>query len=374
MKSLFVLLALCWAAVPLLSQSALPAHYYCVTSGVNNGLMHPSVPLRHLFIYNRTEIAAMTAPVTGPVTITRIFFRTNNTGSATYTNLNIRMGHTSTPNASTSTNFAANYNVGAPVTVFSAANHTVTMTGSNSGCNVASTWFYIDLTTPFPYDFVNNLVVEMSYTGHAGTIPSFYALNPGGGANPSAMSALTTGAATGTLTARPMFGISATVLDGSDLRLGLDMDGVSALLYWDTAPLRGYARVQLALQGPDGAVDRLDLPSGGQYQPDRLASGPHQAWLEGIDRQGAVTRSNFVTWHQSQPLRCYPTPWTDQLTLQFPAAGISARLYDTQGRLCWQMSDCPRTTVLDLPVPPGMYFLKVQDASGATSLQKLIRQ
>ena len=80
MKTLFVFLACCLATLPLLSQSALPAHYHCVTSGVNNGLMHPSVSLRHLFIYNRAEIAAMTAPVTGPVAITRIFFRTNNGG------------------------------------------------------------------------------------------------------------------------------------------------------------------------------------------------------------------------------------------------------------------------------------------------------
>lgn len=373
MKSLFVLVALCWAALPLLSQSALPPHYYCVTSGVNNGLMHPSVSLRHMFIYNRTEIAGMVAPVTGPVVISRIFFRTNNTGTATYTNLTIRMGHTATPNASTSTTFATNYNVGLPVTVFSAPSHNVVMFGSNAGCGISSSWFYIDLTTPFTYDFVNNLVVEMSYTSHAGTIPSFFALNPGGGANPSAMSALTTAAATGTLTARPMFGISATVLDGDDLRLGLDMREGPARLHWDPAQLRDYTSARLALQGPDGSVHWMDAPGNGQHQPDLLTSGQHQAWLEGIDRQGAVTHSNLVTWQHAQPLRCYPQPWTDQLTLQFPDAGSSARLYDTQGRLCWQMSDCPSAVTLDLPVPPGVYFLKVVDGTGAHMLQKVIR-
>lgn len=373
MKTLFVFLACCLATLPLLSQSALPAHYHCVTSGVNNGLMHPSVSLRHLFIYNRAEIAAMTAPVTGPVAITRIFFRTNNGGTATYTNLNIRMGHTTTPNASTSTTFATNYNVGLPQTVFTAASHTVTMTGSNSGCTVASTWFYIDLTIPFTYDFVNNLVVELSYTAQSGAIPSFYALNPGGGANPSAISGTTTAGATGALTARPMFGISANPLDGDAGQLSLDMQDGTPRLYWDPAQWQDYTQASLTVQGPDGTRSASDLPDGGQHQPALLGSGQFQAWIEGLDMQGSVTRSNAVSWLQSRPFRCHPQPWTDRLTVEFDQAGASATLYDAQGRICWQAQACPTQLELELPLPPGVYFLKVVSADGSSSLRRITK-
>ena len=43
MKALLVFLACCLATLPLLSQSALPAHYFCITSGVNNGLISTEV-------------------------------------------------------------------------------------------------------------------------------------------------------------------------------------------------------------------------------------------------------------------------------------------------------------------------------------------
>jgi hypothetical protein len=369
MKRILFLLATLLSLLFSRAQSGLPPNYYCVSSGVNNGLLHPSVSLKLLFIYNQAEIAGMTAPVTGPTTISRIYFRTNNAGTANYTGMTIRMGHTSLTNATTSTTFATNFNVGAPVTVYS-GNPSFVMSGSNMSCATASTWFYLDLATPFSYNFVNNLCVEISYTSQSGAIPSFYALNPGGGANPTAITAATSGAATGSINARPMFGISTTVLDGESLLLELQ-ERPTPTLVWQ-APDQAYSRFQLLLEGADGSQTTQAVASTGSLEVSHAHRGTLRAQLRATDANGSEIASNWVDWLNPGQIKVWPQPWTEGLHVELPAQGCQLWLCNLQGERvterCVEGWEC----VIADDLPPGAYLLVAQLPDGSRWSRKLL--
>lgn len=357
----------------LKGQSGLPAHYYCVTSGVNNGLMHPSVARKTLFIYNQSEIAAMTAPVTGPVSISRIYFRTNNGGTANYTGVTIRMGHTSLSNATSSTTFATNFNVGAPVTVFSGSPSFV-MSGSNSGCNVASTWFYVNLSTPFAYNFVNNLVVEVSYSTQSGVIPSFYALNPGGGANPTAITAATSGAATGSINARPMFGFDAgAVLGDEEIQLDLIESGDQFVTLELATPAGEYRDASAVIWNESGDSHTVGTPESGRHIVTHPFSGWLRASVSAIDVSGNLVQSNTVSWFNPTTVNMMPNPFSDQLQIQAGTAIRSVQVHNAMGQLVLDGAYDTNQLHLGKHWLPGIYFVRVTLTNGEAHVEKVLR-
>lgn len=367
-----VLLILCGTGAAK-GQSGLPAHYHCVTSGVNNGLMHPSVALKLLFIYNQAEIAAMTAPVTGPVNISRIYFRTNNGGTANYTGLTIRMGHSTTSNAATSTTFATNFNVGAPVTVYS-GNASFVMSGSNLGCATASTWFYLDLTTPFAYNFTNNLVVELSYSAQSGAIPSYYALNPGGGANPTAITAATAGAATGSVNSRPMFGISAgPVLDGESIQLDLiDTQAQGVKLQWEADGLN-FTDAYFLISDEWG--ETISVPAGepGLHTISLPHPGLRTAEVRAVDAHGVIHRSNPITWHQMPPVILSPNPVTDAFWVRAGAEIRKVCILNVAGQQVEEALEGEHELSLGRELPAGVYWVEVTLENGAVFRGKVVK-
>ncbi len=187
-----------------------PPHYYHnpPNCGVNNLFFISGACNKFQFIYTQTEIAAMTTPVSGMITISRIWFRHGGGASdlsTTLSNLVIKMGHTTLSNPTGQ--FNSNFNAGAPVTVFSSANYNyIPLTGA---FNVTTdNWTFIDLQTPFNYNFTNNLCVEISFSNSSGFIAGNYADN---GGIPISQYASSNAANTANASSsRPVFGISSS--------------------------------------------------------------------------------------------------------------------------------------------------------------------
>ncbi len=89
--------------------------------------------------------------------ITTLWFWANTAGTATYTNLTIRMATVPTTTFITTGAWYAG-----PMTTVLAQNTAVTPTGAN-------TWVGIPLTTPFPYDPTMNIIIEVFHCGYTGT-------------------------------------------------------------------------------------------------------------------------------------------------------------------------------------------------------------
>ncbi|MBM3429892.1 MAG: T9SS type B sorting domain-containing protein [Bacteroidetes bacterium] len=207
MRKEFILSFLMLKSILICSQT-LPAHYAHnpITCGVNNLFFNTGVCNKFQFIYTQAEIAAMTTPVAGPINISRIWFRHGGGASdpsTTMSNLIIKMGHT-TLTAPTN-QFSTNFNTGAPVTVLTSANYTYTPLIGAVGVP-ADNWTFIDLTTPFTYDFTNNICVEISFSNSSGYISGNFADN--GGVPISQFAGVNTAINADGSTARPVFGIS----------------------------------------------------------------------------------------------------------------------------------------------------------------------
>jgi hypothetical protein len=200
-----------------------PQHYYFqpANSGVNNLAFNSGVSQKFIFIYTRGEFAGMIAPVTGPVTIDTLFFRSNVATPVNILNLNIRLGHTSL--AQPVANFNANFNQAPPATVLSANNYTLSSVAAPA-TPVSAGWTAIPVA-PFRYNFTDNLAVEFSfdstsfpltlYTDNAGAPPLLFA------ANATATVADTTGPLS-SFGRRMMFGISAQACQPQAFSLGAD--------------------------------------------------------------------------------------------------------------------------------------------------------
>lgn len=100
-------------------------------------------------LYTPAEVGA-----SGRITMLRFQNMLANTGPITCPNTTIRLGHSNL--AALTATFASNLNVGSPVVVLSNATVNVPAT--------ATTWFDIPLTTPFDYNGVDNLVVQVDRT------------------------------------------------------------------------------------------------------------------------------------------------------------------------------------------------------------------
>jgi gliding motility-associated-like protein len=191
-----------------LSQTT-PPHYYHnpPNCGVNNLFFNSGVCNKFQFIYTQAEIAAMTNPVAGPISISRIWFRhgggTSNPSTA-LSNLEIKMGHTTLTNPTAQ--FNTNFNAGAPVMVLSNPNYTYTPLIGAAGVP-SDNWTFIDLPVPFAYNFSDNLCVEISFSNSSGFIVGNYADNGGIPISQYAGSNSATNA--NGSTARPVFGVSA---------------------------------------------------------------------------------------------------------------------------------------------------------------------
>lgn len=150
-----------------------PSEYSAVPDGPLNS---SNLPLaygtsRVLCAYNRLDLSV---PV--GTSIRRLGFRED--GSSTALNagrglqLEIRMGYTSNADNALSSTFDANY-VGTPVTVFGPALYT--LPNLHDPANpLTNGQFFINLTTPFPYNpGTNNLLVEYRVYGTSGGGSSF---------------------------------------------------------------------------------------------------------------------------------------------------------------------------------------------------------
>jgi gliding motility-associated-like protein len=175
-------------------------------AGVNNLFFHTSAVKKFLFIYSQAEIAVMTNPVTGPITIDTIWFRHGGGSSNAFTdltNLVITMGHSTL--AQPVATFAANFNVGAPVVTLNTP--LLTYTPLIGAWNVpANNWTYIVLTNPFNYNYTDNLAVQIEFSGSSQGIVGHYADN--GGIPITQYTPVPNGLTATATTARPMFGIS----------------------------------------------------------------------------------------------------------------------------------------------------------------------
>ncbi len=125
---------------------------------LSGGTSSNTIPLmsstnRVQWVYYRTDFAGLP---TGSQLITKIYLRSGtNMASATYTNLTIRMGHT-TLNTFSSGAFQTGL-----TTVFSATSHIITSI-------VSGGWVEFTLQNPFTYNGTQNFIVEVSHTGFSG--------------------------------------------------------------------------------------------------------------------------------------------------------------------------------------------------------------
>ena len=187
-----------------------PPHYYHnpTNCGVNNLFFNSGVCNKFQFIYTQAEIAAMTTPVAGPISISRIWFRHgggSSDPSTTLSNLEIKMGHTTLTNPAGQ--FSSNFNAGAPLTVLTSASYIYTPLIGAAGVP-SDNWTFIDLQTPFTYNFSDNLCIELSFSNSSGFIVGHFADN--GGVPISQYAGLNSATNANGSTARPVFGISAS--------------------------------------------------------------------------------------------------------------------------------------------------------------------
>jgi gliding motility-associated-like protein len=186
-----------------------PPHYYHnpPNCGVNNLFFNSGVCNKFQFIYTQAEIATMTTPVTGSISISRIWFRHgggSSDPSTTLSNLEIKMGHTTLTNPAGQ--FNSNFNAGTPVTVLTSASYIYTPLIGAAGVS-SDNWTFIDLQTPFTYNFSDNICIELSFSNSSGYIVGHFADNGGIPISQYAGSNSATNADGST--ARPVFGISA---------------------------------------------------------------------------------------------------------------------------------------------------------------------
>jgi hypothetical protein len=170
------------------------------TAGVNNTAFHGFICQKFLGIYGAGEWAVAGLPSGAPVTIERIWFRSNTGSPVTLSDLNIWLGEASstTPAA----NFNANFDVSGPDLVLADPSYTVNFL-PGAWSDPTDQWTAIDLATPFVYSTANALVLMVEFTGSSFPIPIYAASPIPAPIHPTAGAAVASGD-----TWRPMFGIS----------------------------------------------------------------------------------------------------------------------------------------------------------------------
>ena len=203
-----ILLIIALISCRLSIAQTLPEHYYHLpaNAGVNNLFFNDAACEKFQFIYTQSEIANMSANVSGPVTIDTIWFRFgggSSNPSTVLSNFEIRMGHTTLANPGPQ--FNTNFNTGAPQTVLASSSYTLTpLIGA---WNVPSdNWTFIVLQNPFSYNFTDNLCIELSFSSSSVAIAGNFADN--GGVPISQYAGNSTATTASATSSRPMFGIS----------------------------------------------------------------------------------------------------------------------------------------------------------------------
>ena len=156
MKKLFILILMSILGV---AAAAAPTNWNAMPPGGSNYFpfdANPGTGKKVQWVVAAGEFSQPT-PVGPGNNITSLWFFANGAGNATYNNLTVRLANVS---PSTFLGIGAFYS-GAMTTVLS---QTTTLAPS-----AAQTWVEIPLTTPFPYDPTQNLIVEVSQCGFTGT-------------------------------------------------------------------------------------------------------------------------------------------------------------------------------------------------------------
>lgn len=184
------------------SFSQVPDYYYYVpaNAGVNNLYFNTSNSYKFLFIYTQAELVA--AGITGPLTISSIWLKSNTAYPLTISDFNITLGHSS---LSTPTPvFADNFDTGIPSVVLSEPSYALNMI-AGAWNDPPSGWTEIPLSLPFLYNAADNLVLEVTYSSINYPIPLFA---DNGGSPITQLASIAGSTVADATTGRPMLGLS----------------------------------------------------------------------------------------------------------------------------------------------------------------------
>lgn len=332
-----------------------PPHYNHIpaNSGTNNIFFHTSLTQKFQFIYTQNEIAGMTSPVTGPIFIDTIWFRHGGGSSTLFTvlsNFTIRLGHTTL--TAPTPHFNSNFNVGTPQTVMSVANYTYTpLVGA---WNVTSdNWTYIKLQTPFSYNFIDNLCVELSFSASSGLIIGNYA-NNGGVPITQYTGNFSDTVATST-TARPVFGISPGGCALPNLQLGPDLSLCNQTSYTISANQQNPGTTYSWSNGSNS--NSLIVNTTGLY------------WVSATNSCGTVTDSIQVEFNSSPQVNA----GNDIVVCAGQAIQLNGNV--SGGNYLWTPSQALSSNSLLNPqvvgVPPPFYVLS-SSQNGCTSTDTVL--
>ncbi|MGB3074850.1 MAG: T9SS type A sorting domain-containing protein [Chitinophagales bacterium] len=179
-----------------------PDYYYYnpVDAGVNDYYFYGGLCNKFLFIYTQDELAS--TGMNAPVEIHSIWLKSNIFYNLAIQDLKITLGHT-TLNVPVNT-FADNFNAGTASIVLDEPLFNYTVTGAPWN-DPPTGWSEIPLTTPFSYNFSDNLAIQFEFSNCNYPIP-LYANN--GGAPVTVFTDIYGGSVANTSTARKMIGFS----------------------------------------------------------------------------------------------------------------------------------------------------------------------
>ncbi len=157
MRKLYALILVLFIGVV---SEAQPTHYNhaATTGGTTNSFpfnINSAIGKRVQWIITNGGFG-LPSPALPGNNITTVWFWANNAGTATYTNLTVRMA-----TVPTSTFFTTGAFYTGPMTTVRSQNTAVTPSGAN-------TWVGIPLTTPYLYDPAMSLIIEVSHCGYTG--------------------------------------------------------------------------------------------------------------------------------------------------------------------------------------------------------------
>jgi PKD repeat protein len=201
----YFLLPLLFSLVVLKSTAQSPDYFYFdpPNAGVNNLYFNTGVSFKCLFIYTQSELAS--TGISGAIKISSIWLKSNSAYNITFENLKITLGH-STLNVP-STMFADNFDAGIPTTVLNEPYYAMNFVAGPWN-DPPTGWTEIPLTTPFIYNFTDNLAIQFEYTDDNYPIP-LYAFN--GGPAITQYTDTIGGIVATDNTARPMIGLSGPI-------------------------------------------------------------------------------------------------------------------------------------------------------------------
>lgn len=326
-------------------------------AGVNNTFFHNSLVRKMAFVYTVSELDAV--GMSGPQTITSLWFRHNVVRTVNLSNFRVSLGHTT--HTSPVVNIANNFNVSGPDVVRSDASYSyVSLAGTWN--DPGDSWTEIPLTSAFNYDGLSNLVVLIEFSSSSNSTLTFYA-----GSGTTRYAGSTAATSFTSSTNRPVLGFST----GEPLpivqtpQLSLTPLAAAVQLHW-TAGLstHGYTTAverQLTSQGWEEiqAGLRADIRA---YQDALLPPVGTRYRLRLTDENGRAAFSNLVEYLPepgSRPLRAYPNPVQRGGVLHFSGLSdaVSFTFLDVLGqRVAHVRASSLGELVLPENLGPGLYW------------------